>query len=92
MESNEDFWVRYFDGSDWITIADYDSGDEFENGQFYHKIVWINETDYTFPSDMKIRFQCDASSDEDDIYIDQVYINASKGNNYLSPFHASCNA
>ncbi|KYK29860.1 hypothetical protein AYK20_04845 [Thermoplasmatales archaeon SG8-52-1] len=86
MESNEDFWVRYFDGSDWITVADYDSGDEFENGQFYHKIIWINETDYTFPSDMKIRFQCDASSDEDDIYIDQVYINASKGNNLLSNF------
>ncbi len=79
MENGEDFWVRYYDGSDWITVADYDRGDEFVNDQFYHEIVWINETSHTFPSDMKIRFQCDASGDSDDIYIDQVYVNATTG-------------
>jgi len=76
MESGEDFWVRYYDGSQWRTVADYDSGDEFVNGQFYHEFVWINETDYTFPSNMKIRFQCDASGNWDDVYIDQIYVNA----------------
>lgn len=79
MEDWEDFWVRYYDGSDWITIADYDAGDEFVNGQFYHKIVWINETDYTFPTNMKIRFECSASGDYDDIFIDEVYVNATTG-------------
>jgi len=79
MEAGEDFWVRYYDGSQWRIVADYDSGDEFVNGQFYHEIVWINEIDYTFPSDMKIRFQCDASRDNDDVYIDQIYVNATAG-------------
>jgi len=79
MESWEDFWVRYFDGNSWRKVADYDSGDEFVNGQFYHEIVWINETDYTFPTNMKIQFRCDASYDSDDVFIDQVYVNASTG-------------
>lgn len=75
MEVGRDFWVQFYDGSSWNTVADYDSGDEFVNGQFYHEIVWINETDYTFPSDMKIKFRCDALNDIDDVYIDEIYIN-----------------
>ena len=86
MENGEDFWVRFFDGTQWHTVADYDSGDEFVNGQFYHEIVWINETDYTFPSNMKIRFQCDADGDYDDIYIDQVYVNATTGDITISNY------
>jgi len=76
MEVGEDFWIRYFDGTTWTTIATYVSGTNFVNGQFYHEIVWINETTYTFPTNMRIRFQCDASSDFDDIYIDEIYVNA----------------
>ncbi len=76
MENGEDFWVRYFDGSSWTTVATYVAGTDFVNDQFYHETVWINESVYTFPSDMQIRFQCDASSGADDVYIDQIYINA----------------
>jgi len=86
MENWEDFWVRYYDGSDWYKVADYDCGDEFENGQFYHENVWINESSYTFPTNMRIRFQCDASSDYDDIYIDQVYVNVSGGQKEVDDF------
>ena len=77
MENGEDFWVQYYDGNQWHTVADYDSGDEFINNQFYHEKIWVNETQYTFPTNMKIRFQCDADNDHDDVYIDQIYINAS---------------
>ena len=73
------FRVKFYDGSSWVTVADYDSGDEFVNGQFYHEIVWINESDYTFPSDMKIKFQCSASSNYDDVFIDQIYVNVTVG-------------
>ncbi len=76
MEAGEDFWVRYFNGTNWNTVATFVAGTDFVNGQFYHEIVWINESDYTFPSNMHIRFQCDASSDADDIYIDEIYVNA----------------
>ena len=86
MEWGEDFYVRFYDGSSWRIVADYDCGDEFVNDQFYHEIVWINETDYNFPSNMKILFQCDASYDSDDIYIDQIYVNATTGVEALSDF------
>ncbi|MCK5260779.1 MAG: DUF2341 domain-containing protein [Thermoplasmatales archaeon] len=76
MENGEDFWVRYFNGSSWNTVATYVAGTDFVNGPFYHEIVWINESVYTFPSDMQIRFQCDASTNGDDIFIDQIYVNA----------------
>ena len=86
MENGEDFWVMYYDGTDWEIVADYDKGDEFVNDQFYHEEVWINETDYTFPTDMKIRFQCDASYDWDDVYIDEVYVNASVGSSEIENY------
>lgn len=94
MEWGEDFWVKYWDGSSWNIVGDFDSGDEFVNGQFYHEIVWINETSYTFPSDMKIRFECSASSDFDDVYIDEIYVNATIGqtnmNNYSGNIDEFC--
>ena len=35
------------------------------------------ESDYTFPTNMKIRFMCDASGNRDDIYVDEIRITAS---------------
>ena len=78
-EPGEGFWVQYFDGSIWNIVAAYAEGVEFVNGQFYHEIVWINETGYTFPSNMQIKFQCNSDSNWDDFYIDEVYVNATGG-------------
>nr|NQU92695.1 hypothetical protein [Bacteroidota bacterium] len=43
----------------------------------YSKTVTILEGEYTFPTDMKIRFMCDASANADDVYIDEIRILAS---------------
>ena len=75
-EYGEDWWVRYFDGSDWNTVLDVNYPGGYSQDTWYHQIIYINETDYNFPSNMKIRFQCDASSDYDKVYIDQVYVTA----------------
>ncbi|MHC4456616.1 MAG: hypothetical protein ACYS0I_05900, partial [Planctomycetota bacterium] len=72
MEDNEDFFVKYYDGTSWHTVAEYDSGDEFVNNQFYFEEVLINASSYNFPTDMKIKFQCDAGGNADDVYIDEV--------------------
>ena len=32
MESGENFWLQYFDGSSWHTVANYVSGTDFNNG------------------------------------------------------------
>ena len=59
--SNEDFLVQYYDGSNWNTVANYAQGIDFNNNQFYSETVLISKPQYTFPTNMKIRFQCDAS-------------------------------
>ena len=74
--SAEDFWVLYYDGSSWQTVLDFDYSIDFSNDSFYHGAVYINEDDYTFPSDMKIKFTCDASGNQDDAYIDSIEVSA----------------
>jgi len=76
METGEDFWVMYYDGTTWQNIRQYVSATDFSNNNFYHGIVYINESDFTFPTDMKIKFQCDASDTADDVYIDQITVSA----------------
>ena len=77
--ANEDWWVRYYDGTQWITVLDMDYPSGHPKDTWYHEIVYINETEYALPTNMKIRFQCDASYDTDRVYFDQIYINATGG-------------
>jgi hypothetical protein len=82
----DDFWVQYYDGSTWQTVATYFYGTDFDNGIFYAANVSILESSYNFPTDMKIRFMCDAKNHKDDVYIDEVRITATdqvSPNNYL---------
>lgn len=74
--SNEDFWVQYYDGSTWHTVASFAKGIDFENNYFYNATVTINESSYNFPTDMKLRFMCDASGNRDDVYIDEIVVSA----------------
>lgn len=74
--NSEDWWLRYYNGSTWVTVLDVNYPDTFTRGVWYHMVVYINESDYTFPTQMRIRFQCDASYDDDLVYFDQIYINA----------------
>lgn len=79
MENGEDFWVRYYDGSGWSTVAAYARGTHFDNNGFYTATVNIDKANYNFPSNAEFRFQCDASGNKDQIYIDQVTITATSG-------------
>lgn len=74
MENGEDFWVRFYNGSTWQTVATYASGSSFNNGGFYIATVTLDSSTYNFPSNAQFRFQCDASGNADQIYIDEVTI------------------
>lgn len=76
VEIIEDFWVKYNDGTGWVTVADYDANDDFVNDQFYHTTVWINESAYDLTATAQIMFECSGSDNEDDVYIDQIWVNA----------------
>nr|NQU92694.1 T9SS type A sorting domain-containing protein [Bacteroidota bacterium] len=75
--SAEDFWVQYFDGTTWHTVATYARGTDFDNRLHYAAKINIFETDYTFPSGMKLLFMCDASGNIDYIYLDKIRVSAS---------------
>ena len=79
MENGEDFWLRYYDGSNWTTVAAYVRGTDFENGNFYTATATIDKANYNFATNAQFRFQCDASSNNDQIYIDQVTITGNTG-------------
>ncbi len=79
METGEDFWVRFYDGSTWRTVAAYVSGTHFNNNNFYVATVTLSSADYNFPTNARFRFQCDASSNYDHVYIDAVTITGTSG-------------
>jgi hypothetical protein len=74
--SGEDWWLLYYNGTSWVTILDTNYPSIYTKGVWYHSIVYINESNYRFPTNMRLRFQCDASYDDDLVYLDQIYINA----------------
>mgnify|MGYP001312773424 FL=1 len=86
MENGEDFWVQYYDGSSWNTIATYTSGTDFSNNDFYNASVNISSADYNFPSNSQFRFRCDASGNNDQIFIDQVTITGNSGFSPLTTY------
>jgi len=44
LDTDHDFFVEYYNGSAWQTVATYICGTDFSNDQFYHEIVWVNES------------------------------------------------
>lgn len=80
MENGEDFWLRYYNGSSWSTVASWARGSSFENNNYYSATVILNSTDVNFASNSAFRFQNDASGNNDHIYIDQVTIKGIIGN------------
>ncbi len=83
MENGEDFWLRYYDGSSWQTVESYARGTDFQNGQDYTMTVSISSNNYSMVSNAQFRFQCDASGNNDHIYIDAVMITAYNSNQSL---------
>jgi len=72
MENGEDFWVRYFNGTAWQTVATFVAGTNFVNGTFNQVTITLRRSTYTFPTGARLRFQCDASGNNDDVYIDEI--------------------
>ncbi|WP_459209391.1 CUB domain-containing protein [Aquimarina rhabdastrellae] len=79
METGEDFWLRYYNGSSWSTVDSWASGTNFDNNTFYTATVVLDASEVTFANNSRFRFQCDASTNSDQVYIDQVTITGLAG-------------
>ena len=79
MEAGESFHLEYStDGGDsYTTAATYVSGADFVNGTSY--IGWNENISAEFTDETRLRFRCDASNNNDYIYLDDIYINGCEG-------------
>lgn len=82
MENGEDFWVRYFNGSTWSTVATYAAGSSFNNLTFYSATVTLDRAQVNFPTNAQFRVQADASDNSDLIYVDQVTVTGISGGRF----------
>jgi hypothetical protein len=68
--------VQYDSGSGYQTVATYARGTNFNNNTFYVATVTLNSN---LVNGGKIRFRCDASGNNDHIYIDAVTVTGISG-------------
>jgi len=72
MENGEDFWLQVsLDNGAWQTMTTYASGTDFSNNVREFEAVTITGT---FTSNTRFRFRCDASSNADYVYIDDILL------------------
>uniref|UniRef100_UPI002625E3CA immunoglobulin-like domain-containing protein n=1 Tax=uncultured Algibacter sp. TaxID=298659 RepID=UPI002625E3CA len=83
MEVGEDFWLQYNDGSGFVTIETWARGTDFVNNAFDNFTVTLNASQYNLSSNAQFRLRCDASVNNDQIFIDQVVITGSGGTGTL---------
>jgi hypothetical protein len=71
--ANEDFWLQISTngGSSYTTVASWNQGDEFQNNQRSFETVIVPGP---FTSNTKVRFRCDASSNSDYVFLDDIKI------------------
>lgn len=84
MENGEDFFVRYNSGSGWQTIAAYVSGTNFNNNSFYVINLSMSSTNFNFTNNAQFRIQCDASNNNDQVYVDAVTITGTTGSTIVA--------
>lgn len=74
--TNHDFFLEYFDGTDWIEIGQWVLGTDFTDGVEDSGSVTITDVEQTFPVDAQIRFIGSANNDSDFLYLDNIEISA----------------
>ena len=82
MESGEDFFIEYYDGSNIFVIGNYVSGVDFSNGTFFTDTITLDSSNFNFNANSRFRIRCDASNNRDRVFFDQIIIS---GDNVLPP-------
>lgn len=78
MEFGENFFIKYSsnNGSSWTTLESFARGTDFENNGFYSVNIDLSNYGVALNAQSKFRIMCDASSNADQIYVDEVVITA----------------
>ena len=73
-ENGENFYFKILENGSYTTVKNYVRGTDFSSNGLYSGSVLLKATDYSFGAANKIRFQSDASNNNDKIYIDAVVV------------------
>ncbi len=90
FSNGHDFWLSYYNGSGWEIIKTWIKGTDFNNNSFYLATVTLDASQYNFANNSRFRIQCDANTNRNKVYIDQVIIK--DGDAVTSPLIANKNA
>lgn len=76
--SGEDFWLQVSTdgGANFTTVEEWNRDDEFVNNQSYSDQVEISGP---FTGNTQFRFRCDASGNQDWVYLDEIEITGCSG-------------
>jgi len=74
MEVGENFFVEFWNGSNYQIIGDYARGTDFNNNAFFTDTIVLDSGTYNFNANNRFRFRNDASVNNDQIYFDAVVI------------------
>ncbi len=79
--SNEDFFFELSTdgGSSYTIIEEWNLNDEFVNGTRYNETLTMTTYEENFTDNTVLRFRCDASGNGDQVYIDDIVIEACGG-------------
>ena len=85
MDNGDNFWLRYYNGSSWSTIATFTTGVDFSDNSFAFASFILNESQYNLASNAQFRIQCNANRKNDQVYIDQVIITGTLSGPDITP-------
>lgn len=88
MENGEDYFVEFFNGSSYQVIGQYVSGTDFSNGSFFTDTITLDSSNFNFNASNRFRIRCDASANNDQIWIDQVIVSGDNASAAAAPQEA----
>lgn len=93
FQTGEDFFIKLRENGTYNTVASFSRPNDFNANGYYSVNVLMDANDFDFASNSRLRIQCDASANNDQIFIDQViltgYTSASSSNMRLDEQRSS---
>jgi poly-gamma-glutamate capsule biosynthesis protein CapA/YwtB (metallophosphatase superfamily) len=73
-ENGDEYYVKYFDGTTWHTVATFVYGVDFVHDDIQNRVVVVDGSQYTMSSEAKILFEAAGKDSSDDLYFDQIRV------------------
>lgn len=73
-ESGDEYYVKYYDGSEWLTIETFTYGVDFVHNDILMETVVIDGSVYTMSANAKIMFEAAGKDNTDDLYFDCIRV------------------